>query len=386
MKRIHNLFLLAVLTVVASITAAANPVLVSNVEELYAAVNDPANSGSQIVLAPGTYILSRNDPSGVERPNRGRLELKENMSLIGMIGDRSSVIIDAGSLPQASFQGSIPTMTGAIRIGRGWNSIEWLTVRNARVASSAIEADLISTVTAHVRVAHIASTGNIRGFDARNFGTGTSGRTFEVDIIDNDFFENTFGLAEGFRVGNFAGTTGSTVNVRMIGNRSYGNEQGRLIVNNQAFNSTINAVSTGNRFYGNGAGTNVIGGLGGATSANGNTINMEIHGDRYFENALAAQFDRGGLVIVGGENTVAPNRVNNNTVNVRMWGTRFYDNFLADLYVVGARSLPAKAGIPGSGNMVTVEINGLGNAQFIQFLADGLPNDAGETNSATITR
>ena len=44
---------------------------VTNVEELYSAVNNPNNVGNQIVIAPGVYMLSVNDAGGVARPNSG---------------------------------------------------------------------------------------------------------------------------------------------------------------------------------------------------------------------------------------------------------------------------------------------------------------------------
>ena len=49
-------------------------------DELYAAVNDPGNEGSQVVIAPGTYVLSGNYPNG------GRLELQAGMGLQGQPG------------------------------------------------------------------------------------------------------------------------------------------------------------------------------------------------------------------------------------------------------------------------------------------------------------
>ena len=384
MKWLQNSVLLAVVTAFVKITAAANSVYVSDVEELYAAVNDASNAGAQVVIAPGHYQLTVSDPSGSARPNRGRLELQEDMSLIGSFGRRSSVIIDAALLPQSSYQGSGIPLTGAIRIGKGSNAIKWLTVKNASVGSAAIEADLVSPGIGQIVIAHIASTGNIRGLDIRNFGPAASGRTLEVDIIDSEFYNNTFGLAEGFRVGNFAGATGSTINVRMTANRSYGNEQGRLIVNNAGINCTINALSIGNHFYGNGAGTNLIAGLGGGQPANANTVNYESFADRYEDNTLPAQFDRGGLNIIGGENIIAPDRANNNTVRAKIWVNRFSNNSPTDLYVVGARSFPASAGIPGSGNEVTVELKGIARRRLNYVLTDGLPNDVKETNTATI--
>src|SRR5262249_52416474 len=89
-------------------------IFVSNVDELYAAVNNQANEGATVVLAPGRYCLSARaggDPclsarptanacvwesgaSGAPRPNGGRLDLQKDMSLSGMAGDRAAVIID----------------------------------------------------------------------------------------------------------------------------------------------------------------------------------------------------------------------------------------------------------------------------------------------------
>jgi len=55
---------------------------VSNVEELYDAVNNPNNADKTIVLRPGTYVLTRHRGTD-ERKNNGRLELQPNMSLRG---------------------------------------------------------------------------------------------------------------------------------------------------------------------------------------------------------------------------------------------------------------------------------------------------------------
>src|SRR5262249_50819623 len=79
-----------------------NVLYVANAEELYAAVNNTANAGVAIILTPGTYILSVNEPSGSPRPNGGRLELQPDMSLYGLSGDRSAVVIDTSLLPNSS--------------------------------------------------------------------------------------------------------------------------------------------------------------------------------------------------------------------------------------------------------------------------------------------
>ncbi|MGD9627802.1 MAG: hypothetical protein AB7V18_01000 [Pyrinomonadaceae bacterium] len=118
MRTLRRIILITIVTAATSAVAIANSVYVSNVEELYTAVNDPLNVGAKVTLAPGVYSLSRFTALNVERPNRGRLELQKDMSLIGVVGDRSAVVIDASLLPQASYQGGGPPLTGAIRLGR----------------------------------------------------------------------------------------------------------------------------------------------------------------------------------------------------------------------------------------------------------------------------
>src|SRR5262249_25786673 len=57
--------------------SAANQVGISTVAQLYAAVNDPANADTLIVLAPGVYTLSSIAPNG------GTLLLQPHMALAG---------------------------------------------------------------------------------------------------------------------------------------------------------------------------------------------------------------------------------------------------------------------------------------------------------------
>src|SRR4051812_28110839 len=65
--------------------AVAQMIQISNVEELYSAVNNPANAGATLVLSPGTYMLSVNDPNNVPRLKSGRIELQPDMSLTGVV-------------------------------------------------------------------------------------------------------------------------------------------------------------------------------------------------------------------------------------------------------------------------------------------------------------
>src|SRR3954467_11616845 len=105
MKKIPHAF--AIFVVVSTLVAisalgrpaAAQTVDVGNIEELYSAVNNAGNAGATVVLAPGLYPLTVNDANGSPRPNRGRLDLQPDMSLLGVTDDRSAVIIDASALP-----------------------------------------------------------------------------------------------------------------------------------------------------------------------------------------------------------------------------------------------------------------------------------------------
>ena len=144
---IHKLQLLkrgiAVLVFVAgpltSVAASAgSAVYVTDVEQLYAAVDNPANMGAIVVLAPGNYQLSPTDPAGKDRTNLGRLELQKDMSLYGVAGDRGAVVIDAAALLQRSFSQPFGR-TGVIRTGRGSNAVEWLTIYGNPLAAAAVE-------------------------------------------------------------------------------------------------------------------------------------------------------------------------------------------------------------------------------------------------------
>src|SRR5688500_5511266 len=112
---IASVFLLFGITASAAVTS-AQTIQVGNVEELYTAVNDPGNAGATLVFAPGVYMLLENDANGVPRPNRGRLELQEDMSLLGVEGDRGAVVIDANDLTASSYLSGVGTFRiGAIR-------------------------------------------------------------------------------------------------------------------------------------------------------------------------------------------------------------------------------------------------------------------------------
>jgi len=396
--RKHRLCLSCLIVLGLTTNATAQTIAISNVEELYGAVNDPALAGATLVLAPGTYMLSVNDPHGASRPNGGRIELQTDMSIKGLEGDLSAVVLSAIDLPASSFPqnaGGVPTgPNAAVRMGRGRNALEWLTVRDARFAQANIDTGLqpLDPWPTFVRIAHVASTGSTRGLNVLNFGPQASGQTIEAEIVDSQFFDNVFNLSEGVRLGNFQGAQGSTVNARMSGNLSWGQKQGRLIVNNRAVASTVNVVSTGNLFFDNGGGTIVVGGLSSNnTRADGNTIILDARGDRFIGNVGISELDLGGLIVLGSENISASSGGgSHNTVHVSLWGCRMTANQESDLTGIGARWMsPSTEGLSVE-NHVTIEIHGEGSPkapwQPVTHFADVVPAGSTYGNSVTVIR
>jgi hypothetical protein len=356
---------------------------VANLEELYSAVNNPANAGNQIVIAPGFYMLSANAPGGASRPNGGRLELQENMSLKGVVGDRSAVIIEASSLPAASYAGTAPvTNTGVIRAGRGSNAIEWLTVRNASSGGAGVIVHLSAAGSAYVRIAHIASHNNPRGIDVRNVAVAPGTYAIELEIVDNDLYDNRrIATGAGIRIINNA-DGGASIFAALSGNRAYGNLFGIFSENLNSNGGNITIFSSGDRAFDNGTGIVVGGALG--VSANGNTTNFTAVGTTVENNHRPNTFDRGGFIVLGGENTTNPNGMLNNTANVVLRNCRLANNQENNLKIFGARSSPATIGNPGTGNRANVRL--FGTPVFNPQIEDTVPTNASAMNSATLIR
>jgi hypothetical protein len=389
-------------------------IFVSNVEELYAVVNDAANAGAAVGLAPGVYTLSATDAAGAPRPNNGRLELKADMSVYGVAGDRAAVVIDASFLPASSF--TVPFgRTGVIRAGLGSNAIEWLTIAGHPFAAAAVETDLVQTdpqstpMRTTIRVAHVVAGGRMladgtaprvdvsgasaRGVDIRNVGTaGMAGRRIDAEIVDSE----VFGGVEGIRIINFNGAHFGEIAVVMQGNRSYANGLGCIIENNRSNSAKIFVRSSGDRFEDNGLGCEIGGALVAAAGvANTNTTIFEAHGTHFTNNTRTEFFndtgpaftDLGGLLVVGAEAALAgaANTVSGNTVVVRLWGSKIAENQEFDFQAFGARSAVNPPGLAGTDNHAVVELHGV--SKFVEIMAvDSEPADPEGTNTVTVVR
>ena len=364
-------------------SVAATVLSVADVEQLYAAVNDPANEGAAITLAPGTYVLSVNDS------NAGRLELQRDMSLYGVTNDRSAVVIDATGLPASSF--SVPFgRTAPVRIGRGSNTIEWLTVQGNPAAAAGIAAELEGTASTQIRVAHVISGGSSRGLDVRNVGEANLGRRIDAEIVDNEFFGPTqvIGMAEGIRVANFVGANGGVIVATLSGNRIHGFQLGCIVANNQSSNALVQVRSSGDRFFANVLGCLIAGGLSTSTTtrvANSNSTIFEAHGSQFVDNtAPIAGVDPGGILVVGGRSTIQPNLTSYNTVSVALWGSKVSGNLGVNFEAFGALE-DALLGLAGTNNHVTIALHGVSKQIDVSATAS-LPVDPTGTNTVTVIR
>jgi len=368
-------------------SSARSVIQVYNVEELYAAVNDAANDGAMVVLSAGQYALTRLDPHGAARPNGGRLELRTDMSIFGVTGHPEDVVIDSSDAvngPSFALGGNLGN-GGTIRIGRGKNTVEWLTVVGGSSSAAGVQTDLVGA-PAVLRVAHVVARGSVRGIDVRNLGPAGATRTILIDLDDNEVFENTAMNGQGFRFVNLS-ADGASIAATLYKNRSHDNSQGFLASNLGSSHASITIDSHDDRFE-----DNLIGGVlfGGLTTtagmASGNTVTLTMHAGTIAgsHGSSPPQNLTAGLNAIGGAFSPpagTPNSASSNEVRVSIWGTTFDGNAALDVEAWGAKSLTA--GLGGTRNVVTVDLHGV-SAQAGWLAHDSVPDEAADTNRATI--
>ncbi|HEX5655497.1 MAG TPA: hypothetical protein VFX58_20645 [Chitinophagaceae bacterium] len=374
-------------------------IYVSNLEELYAAVNNPDNAGSRVILAPGVYVLDAGYPNG------GRLELQRDMTLQGQAGEPAAVLIDESSLPASSFQ--IPSAsTGGIRLGRGTNILEWLSVKGVRPGIngfSVIETDLPSS-EAFIEISHVHVNvnGNRIGINIRNRLGEHAGRKIYAKLEHNEVFGavNFFGF--GLMAVNINGASNSLIQISMRGNYVYGNKVG-FIVNNAAqssnlLNSRIEITSHADRFEGNGVALDPSGGVnsGSSTVANNNSTYFKIYGTSLRNNNPDGQPQLlplngalpGAIYAACGYNSVNSingyNRVSNNILKMELFGCDISNNNGTDINAYAAWCPPA-AVLAGTNNLVDLHLHGVSALATVEAVHSSPAEPAG-TNVVSVYR
>jgi hypothetical protein len=379
--------------------SAQKKIFVSNVEELYAAVNDPENIGAVIIMAAGNYVLNAGYPNG------GRLELQADMSLSGQPGHSEDVIIDQSALPASSFTISAGR-TGGIRMGRGSNALEWLSITGGAVGAnpfSVINTDLLSTETSigiyHV---YVNMNGSNLGINFRNRLAEHANRKIYAEMYYSEVTGgiNFNGAAVAVQNANLA--SGSLIELDMKENFIHGNRIGLFVFNtgqtSTLLNSTINIVSHGDRIEGNGVGLDPSGGVcqSAAAFANDNTTTIKMYASSISNNnpADASQLRPvngalpGGMFLAGGYNSVnnisGYNRASNNLMKIECWGCDISNNNGTDIRAYAAWCEPACV-LAGSNNLLEIYLYGLSANATVDATAS-VPFEPAGTNVVNVVR
>jgi hypothetical protein len=354
-------------------------ITVSNVDALYTAINDAANAGKRLRLAAGTYVLDGN------RPNGGRLELQKDMILSGVNGHEASVVIDASALSAAALTAA-GQVSGAIRMGRGHNTVEWLSITKTINGAAGITTDLLLAGATTITISHVVASGGARGFDIRNVGAAAAGRVLEVQLNDNELANNSLGSSQGLRIANLAGAQGARIHATLNGNSSHGNIAGFLAANVSADSAIVNIESTRDHFDANGNGVILLGGNATGTAViRGSLIRFSAFESTFKHNTetLPAVFPtRAGIAPYGGVSTAA-NRAFDNRVELILKNVSFADNGGPDVRAWGAITTAATPA--GTGNIVSVSLKGSSKKVTVETIGSD-PVEAAGTNKVIVQR
>jgi hypothetical protein len=412
---ISTLFIALLLTTSAS-AEERTVINVANVEELYAAVNNPEYIGAIVVLAPGTYTLTLNDANHRARPNAGRVVLQSGMTLIGqnryedfdrdgiwdprddnkdgipdtdplrglIFADRDTeTIIDAVNLAEGP---------GAVRLGLD-SRVEKVTVRNSTRINAAIDVNVapaIGGLRAEVRdcVAEDGQRG-IRLLIFKHDGIESSA-VLERNILRRNTGSFGFGVQVAVQL-----SSQSWWDVILRNNLIYANRIGLFVVGEGSTDAKSYVLSTGNLYRQNELGMNIHAGrdafaVGQPVGGNASHMHFTSIEDRIVGNKGTSGSGGvgGGVVAIAGlvtDKGATPS--SDNDLNLKFIGTRWRGNVQdtrrQDLQVYGSLAL---GGMPGTNNQTHVLIRDAtsdGGPEAFRFTASQ-PNDPNNRDAVIV--
>lgn len=363
-------------------------VYVSTLEELYAAVNHAGNAGAEVNLAPGTYVLNASYPNG------GRLELQTDMSLKGQPGQIDAVFIDQSLLPISSYR-LTPTVTVApIRVGRGTNSLQWLSVKGGPASVnplSVIESDLLGNET-NITISHVYvdCNGSRTGIMFRNRLEEHANRVINASLEHTEItnaISNPNPPGAGLAIQNRI--SGAQIKLTMKDNYIHSCRVGVVQFNsglgNTVENCSFDFTSQADRIEGNGCGIDLVSGVG-APPSNNNTVTVKMYGSSISGNGQPQFPPNNGALLCGldagagrGSNHVA----SNNTLNASFWGCNISNNNGTDIFAYGAFS--PSAFIAGINNRFDLYLYGI-SANAIVDAHASIPAEPAGTNVVNVYR
>jgi hypothetical protein len=369
-------------------------IYVTNTGELYAAMNNPENTGNTLVLAAGTYSLSPAYPNG------GRLELLRDMKLLGQPGRPEDVVIDVSGLPNPSYVLGPGRRTGAIRMGNGINEIEWMTVQNTAGITnsirSLIQTDIALTPVAQVKVAHCILKGSSIGLNIINRDPVNNGRIVEAEIENNEILNNdVLQFGSGIQLQNSSGIADAVIRATFRGNYIHGNRAGVLAFNASSQQCLMEIKSYEDRVENNGMGFMFNGGFceSAANPDVNNTLTFEAFATKIKNNtgnpAPPFLFPACGVYAAGAE-AFPPfgpaGTGHHNKLDIKFNGCRIEDN--AGSYQIigfGGHSFHPSSTPVGTFNATRIYLQGLSNNATVSA-TPSFPAEPAGTNTIDVYR
>jgi len=362
-------------------------VMVTNIEELYAAVNNPNAQRSVIELAPGKYMLSATDPNGDPRPNGGSLVLPEASVLRGQNEYRdfdgdgvwdpldpndpetyadpaTETVIDAQNLK------GLTGKMNVVSLGLN-NQVERLTVRNNVHAGALIGINVKPAQGGlqGVVINCIVERGQ-RGLRAQHNGMEFTGLDSSAVFDGNISRHNSGTFGFGIQVQN-ASVNNAAWHVILRHNRSYDNVAGLFVVAVSSSNVAESVESANNIYERNAVGCVLHSGRDAANvgllqGSDNNQLRFDSVEDAIWNNSgnPGPLGSGGGIDARGGWRTAASASTSSgNQMRLQFIGTRFVERSGSenlsgasrrDMTVFGA--LGSGGIMPGSGNVVELLI------------------------------
>jgi len=400
------------LALTAPAVAQEQPVVnVSDVEGLYAAVNNPSNAGAIVVLASGTYTLTAKDANNQPRPNGGRLILQSGMALVGQNryvdfdGDgiwdarddnndgipdtdpvRGLIFADPGSETIIDAINLSPIANGAIRVGLD-NRVEKLTVRNTNQLFAAIDVMQVPAVGGmRAEIRDCLLEDGQRGI---RLATPRRANLDSSAVLERNISRRHLGFfGFGIQILHLAPSPNSSWDVVVRNNLVYGNRVGLFVPGEGVqTNVQVRVLSMRNLYQQNTVGIFISAGRDGG---NGNNTHFTSVGDGIFDNVDTSGVTgvRGGVAAMAGLNVTAGTpQSSNDALDLQFLGTRWARNFEAtrrqDLQVYGSLALVGVSGTNDSVSVLIRQATSDGAPGAFKFI-DSQPGDPTNTDTVTI--
>jgi hypothetical protein len=288
------------------------------------------------------------------------------MSIIGYVDfaiasqeENRPSVIDGSKLPKTSFKptgAGQPGRTGCIRMGRGHNTLSFVTlIGNPNTeALSGIDTDL-DYKNPVVEISHCVVKNSQQGIDIRNAAANGMNRKLTAFIHNNVLTKNLVDIGhQGLSIQNANGADKSKIKVFMSNNRIFGNPFGMRVMNVNVINDTIEIISNGDKFDEHQTALIFWAGqqdmnVAGSRAVSGNVVSFISYDIHIGHNQpVPNEIVFGPVFAVAGNTKFLPNMSNSNSLELYFYSPDFEKNFNT-INVFGARNEANLVGGPNAG-------------------------------------